>query len=301
MQFRRKIVRMTLLTLISTLSGAVLGAFLGRVFHRDRALTNQDTLFENSSINQHAELIHLKDAETNRDPHTQIEKLDSLKVDRSTSEMAHSAQLTLISILVGAIIGALLAGLPNGFAIHIWSKNYLDLDFRVLATFLAAVDLWIKYSWAVMVIRWPFTVVHNLFYFVITGALMFWALSVGDYNSWLAWAATVSFVITFAYLYNFSTVLKEKRRLHREVGISEDPRQKELDLLSRSLIISGSIELLVGIIFLYFTLNAFQVLPIWAMESYSPTLIGGFTLAFVALDLLLEGTIFMPREKYGVV
>jgi hypothetical protein len=83
--------------------------------------------------------------------------------------------------------------------------------------------------------------------------------------------------------------LKEKRSLHREVGISEDPRQNELDLQARNQIIPGSIELLVGIILSYFTLNAFQVLPIWAMESYSPTLIGGLVLAFVALDLLIEG------------
>src|SRR5437763_203754 len=143
MQFRRKIVRITLLTLISTVFGAILGAFLGHVFHRYRA-----------------------DTETN--PNSQSEKLKILKFDRTTSAMAHSAQLTLISILVGAILGALFIGLPNRFAINIWSKSNLDLDFRVLTVFLAAVDLWIKYSWAVIVVRWPFSLLHNFTFFFVT-------------------------------------------------------------------------------------------------------------------------------------
>ena len=256
MQFRTRIVQ---ITFICTLLGAILAVFLSRVFHRQEPLY-QKTVFENSRTMQDDELTPFKGAVTPQN--SQTDKVDILGFDRSTSGMAHTAQLTLISILLGAILAALFIGLPNGFAINIWSTGNLALDFRVLTIFLAAIDLWIKYSWAVIVVRWPFSLFHNFTFFLISVTMMGLALSVGYYDAWLAWGTVTCFATFLVYMFTLYTVFKGKSSSLREVVISEDPpyTQRELEELSKSSIAAALIMFLAGMILLYFTLDAYQVL-----------------------------------------
>src|SRR5690242_11970024 len=69
--------------------------------------------------------------------------------DLAQGSDGRTANLTLISILLGVIMAALLAGLPHGattFAISVVSLDHGETA-RVVAVALLAILLWLEYTW----------------------------------------------------------------------------------------------------------------------------------------------------------
>lgn len=222
--------------------------------------------------------------------------------DRARGHLANSAQVTLISILLGAILGALFMGLPPNFAVHVWSLQAVPLDLRVFATFLAAVDIWIEYSWAVIVHRWPFSLTHNLSYFAIAGAMIGVALSVNQLAAWLAWAAVVSLAVAVETFVDLLIPIKhalKKGRLGRteQQGVLDKTYMSRLTRFRNQTRLQAALYLVAVPILLYGSLDASNSLPAWAQLDVTASIWGALGIGIVGIDMLIEGR-SMAKQRY---
>ncbi len=222
--------------------------------------------------------------------------------DQARGDLALNAQITLISILLGAILGALFIGIPPNFAVHVWSLQALPVDLRVFATFLVAVDTWIEYSWAVIVYRWPLSLTHSLSYFAIAGALIGVALSVDHLAAWLAWAAVVSLavfvetVVDILIPINRSLRTAQTGRTEQEEAAGKSRVTRLIELLNQTRLQAALY--LVGVpLLLYGAFDASNLLPTWAEIHVPPSLWGALGIAIVGIDMFIEGR-SMVRRRY---
>lgn len=295
----------TFLKMLKFMLGITLLTFLGSFFYCKKVAGHQASKLGDTVLKQKKTILPSKDCSPGQEK--LFERGENLTYDLASSGAAHTAQLTLISIFLGAIVGALFVGLPQGFFSKLWNWDYVDLDLRALATFLAAIDLWMKYSWGIIVVRWPFSLLHNLVYSLVSGAMLGLAMSVADLNAWLAWGAATCFASFLAYMVNMYTVFREKRHRERHAHkpiASEDPPHsaKDLTILRNSSIGEALFILLLGIPGFYGALNNYYVLPTWLQwrVSFPPGIgWGEFVTLFIAVDILVQGLVVMPKQRYG--
>jgi hypothetical protein len=106
-----------------------------------------------------------------------------------------NARLTVISVLLGAMLAAIVAALPptpDVFVRTILTPGHLLVDLQVLALLLVVFDVWTQFSWSVLLGRVPFDFLGNLLTFVTAVIVIGWALSVADFRAWVAWSAVVT-------------------------------------------------------------------------------------------------------------
>lgn len=276
------------------------------LLHKRRLIVRQLPQSADMLPQQGPVIMQLRDMPSNEE--AQSEEGEKPLQDLAASSAAHTAQLTLISILLGVVMQALLTGLPVpiNFVSTLLTQQYLSVDFRVLATFLAAIDLWIKYSWGVIIIRWPFSLSHNLIYSLVSGLMIGLAMSVSNLDAWIGWGTAFCFASSLAYIQNMQSAFSEKKHReahsHRPIA-SEDPpySTKALTLLRNSSIGNALFILVPGSIGLYSTLNNYHLLPLWLRWklSFSPDMWGVCVTFFVLVDLFIASRVIMPRERYG--
>ncbi len=106
-----------------------------------------------------------------------------------------TARLTVISVLLGAMLAAIVTALPptpDVFVRTILTPDHLLVDLQVLALLLVVFDVWTQFSWGVILGLVPFDFVGNLLTFVTAVTVIGWALSVADFRAWVAWSAVVT-------------------------------------------------------------------------------------------------------------
>jgi len=122
---------------------------------------------------------------------------------------AMTAQFTLIAIVLGLVLGALLFRLTS----FNWTTgqllNHVLTALLACATTLAAIDLWIKYAWGLILYEWPLEPGHNMIYFMVGMCETGLALSIGIISFWLFCAAALSIAAIIAYIYNEKLALQE--------------------------------------------------------------------------------------------
>lgn len=221
----------------------------------------------------------------------------------ATSDAARSAQLTLISILLAAILGSLFIGLPPNFAEQVLRTNEWAVDLRVLATLLAAIDLWIEYSWTVLCGTWTFSVAHNLAYFVLTVTLFGLGLTVGQTGPWLWWIAASGGAAILSTAVNAPWPIHAARHTlrHRRSMKSASTAQimNEIKYLSRYLIfiyVQVILYFIASLFFAYEALQVYHVLPPQPWVEFSPTTLAAIGVGIVAADLLFYWMTEMPGE-----
>lgn len=114
-----------------------------------------------------------------------------------------TARVTLTSILLGAIVAAIVSALPptpTTFVTTVLRGDHLLIDFRVLALLLTAFNMWLQYSWSVILRLVPFDFMSNLLSFLQAITMVGAALSVGDGRAWFAWLAAVFAMVAAAYV-----------------------------------------------------------------------------------------------------
>lgn len=226
--------------------------------------------------------------------------------DLAASSAAQNAQFALFITLSGSIIGAFLVGLPKDFAMNLWHWNQFDQDLRVLATYLMAIDLYIKYCWGMLVVRWPFSLSHNIIYSLVCATMLGFALSMTNLNAWLAWAAATCFAYSAAYIQNVYAVSKYKRERERDAQKQirseiEPHTADELAKLRKSSIGLAIYVLIPGICVLYGALDNYRVLPPWFQWRVSLPLGIGWGLPITLLviaEIVIWGLAVMPKERY---
>lgn len=220
------------------------------------------------------------------------------------SDAAQTAQLTLISILLAAILGALFIGLPANFPSQIFRPSELVVDIRVLATLLAALDLWIEFAWSVISRSWAFSVAHNVSYFLLTGTFLGLGLTVGQNGPWLAWAAASCFAALLAAIVNSFRPLQTLRRTIRH---QDRPSAKKHLQIVRSYLTNLYkqlvLYLLAGIFLIYLACYTNQTLPdlLWHdLPSFAvsalPMVGAVFALVVVVIDFIDYAASGLPRE-----
>lgn len=227
------------------------------------------------------------------------EETDTLRhLDRARSSASHVAQLTLISVLAGAMLGTLITGLPSGFARDVWVPSNVEMDIRVIAIILAIADVWIKFSWSVAVVHWPFSVSHTLLNFLLCVTVIGAGLSVTDSRAWLAWATAFAFAGALTYVFDARVIQKD----YRPQGVLiDDPPYTPIELRSITLSFWWELPLALvyGVVLLYGTLNAFRILP--NIGGLAIPSVAWATLIAIGLvfDVAVQGIITMPRQRYG--
>lgn len=188
-----------------------------------------------------------------------------------------------------------------------WHRSNVDLDLRVLATFLAAVDLWIKYSWGIIVVRWPFSLPHNITYSLLCIVMLGFAMSVNDSHAWLLWGVVFCVACSVAYFVNALIAERENRlkATYAQRGIVSEDRpytEGELDTLRSSSLVEGLSVLFpaayIGLYTLAHSLHiTFAWLP-WNISWLASLGWGGFATCFVIVDILYQGLVVMPKQRY---
>lgn len=114
--------------------------------------------------------------------------------DPANTSDARTAQFTLISILLGVILAALLDGLPRGASTFALSVFALDpgICVRVVVVLLVAALLWLEYTWSILARVVIATPAHNLTYFSLAIMASGTALTVADFRAWIAWFTALS-------------------------------------------------------------------------------------------------------------
>jgi hypothetical protein len=158
-----------------------------------------------------------------------------------------TARLTLISALLGAMVGTLVTALPptsSAFATTALTGDHLLIDLQVITILLFVFDF-----------------LSNFLTLLLAVTGIGWALSVSDYQAWLGWSAAVG-VVALASLASL--------RFVRRVPI---PWWRA--------------ALYVGTLFTeaYAACNAYGVLPGWATSSAPSLLWVTAIMALVAVDL----------------
>jgi hypothetical protein len=123
----------------------------------------------------------------------------SASIDMSGNLMhgpeGRTSRLTLISVLLGAMVGALIAVLPPNptvFVTTVLSPDHLLIDLQVLAVLLTVFDVWIESTWNGILGISPFDFLNN-FQLYLTAVTMFgWILSLSDFRAWVVWGAGVA-------------------------------------------------------------------------------------------------------------
>lgn len=130
--------------------------------------------------------------------------------DLAKGSDARSAQLTLISILLGVILAALLAGLPHGATTFALTAVTLDLGeaARVVTVLLLGILLWLEYTWNTLARLATATPAHNLTYFALAMVASGAALAVSDFRAWFAWLCALAFSGIVAAIVNRTTFPK---------------------------------------------------------------------------------------------
>ncbi|HLZ57549.1 MAG TPA: hypothetical protein VKR06_11425 [Ktedonosporobacter sp.] len=242
--------------------------------------------------------------------------LSSQKISGKISPLAvllAMPNLHFFITLSGTIIGAFLIGLPGGstFVLNVWNLGNVDLDLRVLATYLMILDLCIKYCWGVLVVRWPFSLSHNLVYGLVCAAMLGFALSMGNLNAWLVYGAATCFAYSAAYMQNIYAVSQYERDGKKADHSSRIPDDhdlfhtpEELVRLRKSSLGLAIYVLLPGMCVLYGALNNYHVLPIWLQWRFPfPSGIGwGLPITLVVItEILIWGLAIMPKERYRYI
>ena len=272
---------------------------LNRISYRKQLLKSEGRLLKQSDALLPAET-------TSSEQKKSSETAKSFKQDIASSGVAQNAQFALFITLSGTIIGAFLVGLPKDFALNLWNWSQFDQDMRVLATYLMAIDLYIKYCWGILVVRWPFSLSHNIIYSLVCAAMLGFALSMANLNAWLVWGAATCFAYSAAYMQNLYAVSKYKREKesdsHKQIISEARPHTPdELAKLRKSSIGLALYVLIPGICALYGALNNYRVLPTWLQWRVSLPLGIGWGLPItiiVMLEILIWGLAVMPKERY---
>jgi hypothetical protein len=228
-------------------------------------------------------------------------KSAATKIDLASTTSSHTAQLTLISILLGVIMGAVVASAPQAFYTPIVNAGIIDFDLRMLATLLAAVDLWIKYSWGIIVVRWPFSLPHNLIYTLVCTCMLGIAVSVNQINAWLFWSSMTCVAGSLAYFSNtWITIQEQKYRASYAARsiLSPDPEPtaEEISVLKESSKAEAFIILIPVI-----TIGCYMLLlhHHFAVPAIPGLGWGAFFVLFIIADVLYQGLVVMPRQRYG--
>lgn len=208
-----------------------------------------------------------------------------------------NAQLTLISILLGAMVAALFIGLPRGYLPELpRSPDMLALDIRAATTFAIAAAIWIQYAWAVIFVHWPFSLLHNVTYFLLSGITMCMGVSVAVPSLWLVWAAITCLGSALAFVLNL-VVAREREGT---------PDQTSARLLARNTtVLLVSVMVMCGAV-LYGALNeTYCLIPgttryICTTSTYWHISWDAATLVFVVGILLVHGLVILPREQRSV-
>jgi hypothetical protein len=93
--------------------------------------------------------------------------------------------------MVAAIVAAL-PPTPTTFTTTVLASGHLLLDLQVLAMLLVVFNIWVAFSWSVILGLTPFDFLGNLQLFLTAVAVLGWALSVSDYRAWLGWYVVVA-------------------------------------------------------------------------------------------------------------
>jgi hypothetical protein len=202
------------------------------------------------------------------------------------SSDARTAQFTLISILLGVILAALLIGLPRGantFAINLFSYEP-GVNLRALAVVLMAAVLWLEYTWGILT-RFVFaTPAHNLTYFALAIAATGVALAVADFRAWLAWIAGLAGVAVISGIIN-----------HRKprTEVLKEYYQKNLQLLD-------AIEFIAFFVVFVASLVASLMEYLWTppfLTAQAQVAYSAAVLAIVVWDLVMQFTVYIPRLR----
>jgi len=173
-----------------------------------------------------------------------------------------TARLTVISVLLGAMLAAIVAALPptpEVFVRTILTPGHLLVDLQVLALLLVVFDVWTQFSWSVILGLVPFDFLGNLLTFVTAVVVIGWVLSVADFRAWVAWSAVVT-----------ACALTASLRFVRRVRFA----RWRLALFATILLAT-----------LYVACNAYGVLPAWATVSVPPLLWVSVLVAEWVVDL----------------
>jgi hypothetical protein len=130
----------------------------------------------------------------------QVGTLPGVQTNDATGDLmrgseGRTARLTFISVLLGAMVGAIVAALPptpSTFATTVLAADHLLVDLQVLVMLLIVFNIWIAFSWSVILGLTPFDFLGNLQLFLTAVAVLGWALSVSDYRAWLGWYVAVA-------------------------------------------------------------------------------------------------------------
>jgi hypothetical protein len=107
---------------------------------------------------------------------------------------ADAARLTVVSVLLGVMLAALVTALPptpTAFVTHVFADTQLLLDLQVLALLGAMFNVWFQQNWATLLSYTISDLFTNVFLFLATVLVIAWALSVSDFRAWVAWGAAV--------------------------------------------------------------------------------------------------------------
>jgi hypothetical protein len=111
--------------------------------------------------------------------------------------------VTLTSIVLGAIVGALVSALPptpTAFVTTVLRADHLAIDLQVIALLVAAFNIWLQYSWSVILRLVPFDFLSNLLVFLEAMTMLGAALSVSNRRAWFAWVGAVLAMATAAFV-----------------------------------------------------------------------------------------------------
>jgi hypothetical protein len=110
------------------------------------------------------------------------------------SPEGRTARLTVISVLLGAMIGTIIATLPPSpvaFATTVLTGDHLLIDLQVLAVLFVVLDFWIEFSWSVILNLAPFDFFGNFLLFVTAMVIFAWILSLSDFRAWVIWGGGI--------------------------------------------------------------------------------------------------------------
>lgn len=108
------------------------------------------------------------------------------------SSEGRTARLTLISVLLGAMLGALIAVLPPNptiFVTTVLTPDHLLIDLQIVALLLTVFDIWIEFTWNGILGISPFDFLNNFQLFLTSVVMLGWILSLRDFRAWVVWGA----------------------------------------------------------------------------------------------------------------
>jgi hypothetical protein len=177
-----------------------------------------------------------------------------------------TARLTLISVLLGAMLGALVAVLPPTptiFVTTVLTPDHLLLDLQVVAVLLTMFDVWIESTWNGMLGISPFDFLNNFQFFLTAVAMLGWILSLRDFRAWVVWGAGVA-----------AMALVNALIIH---------------IIRRGPVPWWRLALFIGLALaaVYVGSNLYGLLPAWAAPPIPSLLWAGVVIAVVVVNLVL--------------